>query len=89
MADTEGSRGEGDLPDVREEPEPGWVEGIRRGREERAERLKSLLGQAPPGDAAEGEPPSGEDQLAGAGGPEPLAGAGEPEPPGDAPERPA
>ena len=78
MADTEGSGGEGDLPDVRGEPEPDWVEGIRRGREERAERLKSLLGQAPPGEAAEGEPPPVEDQLAGAGEPEPPAGAPEP-----------
>jgi hypothetical protein len=77
MADTEGSRGEGDLPDVRGEPEPDWVEGIRRGREERAERLRSLLGQAPPGDAAEGEPPL-EDQLANAKEPEPPAGAPEP-----------
>jgi hypothetical protein len=80
MVDTEGSGGEGDLPDLREEPEPDWVEGIRRGREERAERLKSLLGEAPPGDAAEGEPPPLEDRL---------AGAGEPGPPADAPEPPA
>ena len=36
------------LPDVRGEPEPGWVEEIRRGREERARRLKALLGS--PGD---------------------------------------
>jgi hypothetical protein len=57
MADTEGSRGEGDLPDLRGEAEPDWVEDIRRGREERAERLKSLLGQAPPADPAEGEEP--------------------------------
>jgi hypothetical protein len=56
MSDTEGPGGEGDLPDVRWEPEPDWVEGIRRGREERAERLRSLLGQGPPWDAAEGEP---------------------------------
>ena len=79
MANTEGSRDEGDLRDMRGEPEPEWVEGIRRGREERAERLKSLLGKAPPGDAAQGEPPSVEDQL---------AGPGETEPPG-APEPPA
>ena len=76
MADTEGSRGEGDLPDVREEPEPDWVEGIRRGREERAERLRSLLGQAPPGDAAEGEPPL--EDPASAREPEPPTGASEP-----------
>ncbi|MGA9161210.1 MAG: hypothetical protein WB297_10170 [Actinomycetota bacterium] len=36
------------LPDVRGEPEPGWVEEIRRGREERARRLRALLG--PPED---------------------------------------
>ena len=77
MADTEGSRGEGDLPDVRGEPEPDWVEGIRRGREERAQRLRSLLGQAP-GDAAEGDASPVEDQAASAGEPEPPAGAPEP-----------
>ncbi len=80
MTDTEGSRGEGDLPDLRGEPEPGWVEDIRRGREERAQRLKSLLGQVPPGGAPEDEPPPVEDQL---------ASAGEPEPPARAPEPPA
>jgi len=73
----QGCRGEGDLPDLRGEPEPDWVEGIRRGREERAERLRSLLGQAPPADAPEGEP-SVEDQPARAGEPEPPAGASEP-----------
>jgi len=57
MADTEGSRDEGDLPDLRGEPEPDWVEDIRRGREERAERLRSLLGQAPPAEPADGEEP--------------------------------
>jgi hypothetical protein len=31
------------VPDPRSEPEPDWVEGIRRGRRERAERLKKLL----------------------------------------------
>ena len=57
MADTDGSRDGGDLPDLRSEPEPDWVEDIRRGREERAKRLKSLLGQAPPADPADGEEP--------------------------------
>lgn len=79
MADTEGSRGEGDLPDVRAEPEPDWVEGIRRGREERAERLRSLLGQAPR-EAAEGDTPPVEDQP---------ASDTEPEPPASVPEPPA
>ena len=77
MADTEGSRGEGDLPDVRAEPEPDWVEGIRRGREERAERLRSLLGQVPP-EAAEGDTPRVEVQPASDGESEPPAGAPEP-----------
>ena len=77
MADTEGSRGEGDLPDVRAEPEPDWVEGIRRGREERAERLRSLLGGAP-AEAAEGVTPPVEDQPASDGEPEPPAGVPEP-----------
>jgi hypothetical protein len=77
MADTEGSRGEGDLPDVRGEPEHDWVEGIRRGREQRAERLRSLLGQGPPGEAAEGEAPL-EDRPESAGEPEPPTGASEP-----------
>ena len=75
---TQGSRGEGDLPDLRGEPEPDWVEAIRRGREERAERLKSLLGQTPPADPPEGEPPSVEGQPASAGEPVPPAGAPEP-----------
>ena len=78
MADTQGSRGEGDLPDLRGEPEPDWVEGIRRGREERAERLKSLLGQASPADAPEREPPPVEDQPASAGEPVPPARTLEP-----------
>ena len=34
---------DGGLPDVRGEPEPGWVEEIRRGRRQRAERLKAEL----------------------------------------------
>jgi len=29
--DTQGSRGEGDLPDLRGEPEPDWVEAYARG----------------------------------------------------------
>lgn len=79
MADTEGPPGEGDLPDVRGEPEPDWVEGIRRRREERAERLRSLLGQAPP-EAAEGDTPPVENQP---------ASDTEPEPPASVPEPPA
>ena len=78
MADTEGPPGEGDLPDVRGEPEPDWVEGIRRGREERAERLRSLLGQAPR--EAEGDAPPFENQP---------ASDTEPEPPASVPEPPA
>ena len=78
MADTEGPPGEGDLPDVRGEPEPDWVEGIRRGREERAERLRSLLGQAPR--EAEGDAPPVENQP---------ASDTEPEPPASVPEPPA
>lgn len=30
--------------DLAGEPEPGWAEAIRRGRQERAERLRRLLG---------------------------------------------
>jgi hypothetical protein len=78
MADTEGPPREGDLPDVRGEPEPDWVEGIRRGREERAERLRSLLGQAPR--EAEGDALPVENQL---------ASDTEPEPPASVPEPPA
>jgi hypothetical protein len=77
MADTEGPRGEGDLPDVRAEPEPDWVEGIRRGREERAERLRSLLGQTPD-EAAEGDAPPVEHRPASDREPEPPTGAPEP-----------
>lgn len=79
MADTEGPPGEGDLPDVRGEPEPDWVEGIRRGREERAERLRSLLGQAPR-EVAERDTAPVEDQP---------ASDTEPEPPASVPEPPA
>ena len=47
------------LPDVRGEPEPPWVEEIRRGRRRRAERLKAELGglQKPPDGDGE-EPPA-------------------------------
>ena len=46
------------LPDVRGEPEPDWVEEIRRGRRRRAERLKAELAglQPPPDDDREGPP---------------------------------
>lgn len=37
---------EHDLPGVRDEPEPTWVEDIRRGRRQRAELLKRLLGDS-------------------------------------------
>ena len=77
MADTEGPPGEEDLPDVRGEPEPDWVESIRRGREERAERLRSLLGQAPR-EAAERDTPPVADQPASDTEPEPPAGVPEP-----------
>ena len=39
--------------DTSGEPEPEWAEGIRRGRRERAERLRGLLGDA---DESGGEP---------------------------------
>ena len=46
------------LSDVRGEPEPPWVEEIRRGRRQRAERLKAeLAGLQPPPDDRE-EPPA-------------------------------
>jgi hypothetical protein len=37
--------------DTANEPEPEWAEAIRRGRRERAERLRALL--PPPEDAPE------------------------------------
>jgi hypothetical protein len=85
MADGDGSRGHEDLPDVRGEPEPDWVEGIRRGREERAERLRSLLGGPPIGDAVDGDQDPVRDQTADAqdpppGTPDPLAGTPGPPP---------
>ena len=80
MVDGDGSRDHEALPDVRGEPEPDWVQGIRRGREERAKRLRSLLdgspiadavddAQDPVGDATSGEPPPGAPE----GAPEPPA----------------
>lgn len=46
------------LRDVRGEPEPAWVEEIRRGRRQRAERLKAELAglQPPPDDDREETP---------------------------------
>jgi hypothetical protein len=41
----EAPNGADDLHDVRGEPEPGWVEEIRRGRRRRAERLKAELAE--------------------------------------------
>ncbi len=55
-------RGDG-LPDVRGEPEPDWVQGIRRGREERARRLKSLLGPLDHPGANEPVPPPAEGPI--------------------------
>jgi hypothetical protein len=79
MADGDGSRDHEALPDVRGEPEPDWVQAIRRGREERAKRLRSLLGGPPIGDAVEGaQEPVGD---ATAGEPPPGAPAGTPEQP--------
>jgi hypothetical protein len=49
---------DGSLPDVRGEPEPAWVEEIRRGRRRRAERLKAELGELQPPDGDEEEPPA-------------------------------
>ena len=50
---------DGGLPDVRGEPEPEWVEEIRRGRRQRAERLKAeLAGLQPPPDDDGEEPPA-------------------------------
>lgn len=46
------------LPDVRGEPEPPWVEEIRRGRRRRAERLKAELGGLQPPDGDGEEPPA-------------------------------
>ena len=33
--------------DTGDEPEPDWADAIRRGRKERAERLRRLLGDEP------------------------------------------
>jgi hypothetical protein len=79
MADGDGSPGHEDLPDVRGEPEPDWVQGIRRGREERAKRLRSLLGGSPIGDAVDDAPDPVGDATSGE--PPPGATEGAPEPP--------
>jgi hypothetical protein len=42
--ETEGDGEPQDL-DTADEPEPEWAEGIRRGRRERAERLRRVLGE--------------------------------------------
>lgn len=81
MADGDGSRGHEDLPDVRGEPEPDWVQGIRRGREERAKRLRSLLGGPPIGDAVDDAQDPVRDATAGAPDPPPGTPAGTPEAP--------
>ena len=78
MANGNGSRGHEDLPDVREEPEPDWVEGIRRGREERAERLRSILGRPPIGDEADAAQDPVRDATEDA--PDPPPGTPEPAP---------
>ena len=79
MADGDGSRDREALPDVRGEPEPDWVQAIRRGREERAKRLRSLFGGPPIGDAVDGAQEPVVDATAGE--PPPGAPAGTPEPP--------
>ena len=71
MVDGDGSPDHEDLPDVRAEPEPDWVQGIRRGREERSKRLRSLLGGPPVGDAVPDEPAGAPDGPPGT--PEPPA----------------
>jgi hypothetical protein len=79
MVDGDGSPGHEDLPGVRGEPEPDWVQGIRRGREERAKRLRSLLDGSPIGDAVDdAQDPVGD---ATSGEPPPGAPEGAPEPP--------
>ena len=55
--DPDALEGQDGLLDVRGEPEPDWVEGIRRSREERAHRLRSLLG-SPEHPEAPGSAPS-------------------------------
>ena len=71
MADGDGSRDDDDLPDARAEPEPDWVDGIRRAREERAKRLRSLLGKAPSSEPQAEDPPAGAEPPPGT--PEPTA----------------
>jgi hypothetical protein len=47
--------------DVSEEPEPDWADAIRRGREQRVERLRELLGDEPPVPPTITPPPVRED----------------------------
>ena len=75
MANGDGSRDDDDLPDARAEPEPDWVDGIRRAREERAKRLRSLLGRPPIGDGVHGAQDPVRDETAGASDPPPATPA--------------
>jgi hypothetical protein len=47
--------------DVTDEPEPDWADAIRRGREQRGERLRELLGDEPPTPPTITAPPVRED----------------------------
>ena len=47
--------------DLADEPEPDWADEIRRGREQRGERLKELLGDEPPSTPSIEPPPVRED----------------------------
>jgi hypothetical protein len=46
---------------VADEPEPDWAAAIRRGRMQRGERLKELLGDEPPAPPTITAPPVRED----------------------------
>ena len=47
--------------DLSEEPEPDWAAAIRRGREQRGERLRELLGDEPAAPPTIQPPPVRED----------------------------